>query len=77
MKLTKMAFSLLLCTGLAQVEAAAEPIFPASITADLAQSPSDHTKDQAISDKVVVLPASGILATEKGGKIVLVTTNGR
>lgn len=77
MKLTKMAFSLLLCTGLAQVEASAEPIFPASITADSAQSPSDHTKDQAISDKVVVLPVSGILATEKGGKIVLVTTNGR
>lgn len=77
MKLTNIALGVLLCVSLAQAEAAIEPIFPESITADAAQKSPAQKVEKQVTDQVVTLPATGVLATEKGGKVVIITTNGR
>ena len=77
MKLTNLATGVMLALSLSQACASNGPIFPESITAEPMQQNSTSKTEQQVLEKVVTLPVTGMLATEKSGKVVVLSTNGR
>lgn len=76
MKLKHIAIGAMLGMSIGHAQASYASIFPESITAGGDQD-SQEQKAAQIAEKVVTLPVTGVLATEKGGQVVVITTNGR
>ncbi|EKT4478454.1 DsbC family protein [Pseudomonas putida] len=74
--LSKFATVFMLSLGASQIVQAGDPVFPTSVTGKSQQAISDPVAQRVI-DKTVTLPVTGILATEKSGKVVVLSTNGR
>jgi len=76
MKLKQIAIGVMLGLSVCHAQASNASIFPESITAGEDQD-TQQKKMEQVAEKVVTLPATGVLATEKGGRVVVITTNGR
>ena len=75
-QLFKISTAVILALGVSQAVMADSPIFPPSVTG-AARSGANDAVAQRVIDKTVTLPVTGILATEKSGKVVILSTNGR
>lgn len=75
-QLSKISLALLLVLGNTQVVIAQSPVYPPSVTGASTSGSGDPVA-QRVAENTVTLPVTGILATEKSGKVVILSTNGR
>lgn len=75
-QLFKISTAVILALGVSEAVIADSPVFPTSVTGASSSSVDDAVAQRVI-DKTVTLPVTGILATEKSGKVVVLSTNGR